>query len=205
MFEDKHDLDKPPGIFGEEIIDGDIISFKKQLDSLKKSESPFLEDIEKIKSLVSTDEETNCLKIFKLLYCLGFTKYSFLYAGIILESKLNNIANLYIDNNWRLANFTGTDQNKFLKDKFIEKKSVGEKGNFVESYNLFNDSTTSGMISSKIRSLSFLRNHGGHYSYNLFIQSVINNESLIKQEINAFINLLELIHKATDILTKNHP
>lgn len=205
MFEDKHDLDKPPSIFGEEIIDEDIISLKKQLNSLKKTDFSNLEVIEKIKPLINTAEELDCLKIFKLLYCLGFTKYSFLYAGIILESKLNNIAYLYINNNWKLHNFAKNDQNKFLKDEFIEKKSVGEKGNLVGAYNLFNDSTASGMISSKISSLSFLRNYGGHYRLNQFIESVVNDESLLKQEINVIINLLELIHKATDILTENHP
>ena len=205
MFDDTHDLDNPPGIFGEGIKDENIISFIKQLESLKKSDFPVLEDIEKIKPLLNTDEETNCFKIFKLLYCLGFIKYSFLYVGIILESKLNNIANLYIDNNWKLGNFKGDDQNKYLKDQFIGKRSVGEKGILVESHNLFNDSSSSGMISSKIKSLSFLRNYGGHYRLNLFIESVVNEESTLKHEINAFINLLVLINKATDILIKNHP
>ncbi len=128
-----------------------------------------------------------------------------MYAGIIIESKLNNIANLYINNNWALGNFTGSDQNKYLKDKFIEQKSVGEKGIFVKSHNLFNDKSASGMISSKVTSLSFLRNYGGHHSYNQFIQSVVNDESLLKQEISAFGNLLELISNATDILIDNQP
>ncbi len=123
MFDEDYDLDNPPDIFDEGTKDGDIVSFKEQLDSLKKSDFPVLGDIEKIKCLINTDEETNCLKIFKLLYCLGFTKYSFLYAGIILESKLNNVANLYIDKNWQLGECETEKRNHILKNQFIEKKS----------------------------------------------------------------------------------
>lgn len=186
--------------------DPDIQELIIKLENLRKSDFLVAEDFESLKPILN-DLSIEKLKLCKFLYCVGYKKELFLHLGIILESYLNSIVNLYIVEDWQpVLNFT----NKTALDKnfeeFINIKSLSEKANTISRFNLFNNVDASERIKNKIQAFRVLRNYGGHSkSLNSFLDSILLEKEDMDREVIDVFSLLREIDKAVCFLKSNPP
>lgn len=185
--------------------DPDIELFKKKLASVKVKDFKLKEKFDGAEKTLDSNDKKK-LKLCKLLYCIGYKKEMFLQLGIIIESRLNSIVDLYITNKWQTPLNYNSNSIAFKLEEFQKKKALGEKADLINHYNLFNNSDTSEQLKHQIQGFRFLRNYGGHSkSVNEFLDTVIESEPDCNNEIEAAIKLIMNINVAIKILIKNPP
>lgn len=178
--------------------DLDIGSIYKLLAERKYCDICFLPEYNKLINSISDSKVKDMLMLGKIVYCMEYQPYIFLFIGIAIEKLLNNVAQLYIDNGWPC--FKNLDYNKKIIDT-----PLGIKQSTIISYNLFNDNSANTMISSELQAITPLRNFGSHDKYSLFLNMFFSEISNIDDEIKRSISLMKKILIATDALIKNPP
>jgi|GEM_PF-5901699 len=191
----------------EPLNDSFINESIKKLNELQNKDFTLKDDFAIIEQILKP-EEKQILNLIKLLYCIDFKKEIFLFLGIILESQINNIFADYVANNWQVPQSQNYFPNKIALERnfkdIIIKKSLSEKADQVQRFNIFNDTETSKTIQANIQSLSILRNYGGHNKpLNEFLEHLTID--CLDDEIKKVFSLLRDIKKAMEILHKNPP
>jgi hypothetical protein len=184
--------------------DLDIDNYKRIINSLKNENFLLKDSFENIK-LILNPTEVGLINLCKLLYCTNHKKQIFLYLGIIIESKLNLVAEAYISNRWRSPRNFSTEiaLDRRLKE-FRTKFSLSEKANDISSYDLYNHFDTSDYLKNKLQAFKFLRNYGGHAkSVNEFLETIIETQA--DEEITDAFRLLNEMHIAYQKLLGNPP
>ncbi|WKN43387.1 hypothetical protein [Tunicatimonas pelagia] len=186
------------------IDDTDLNYFNDKIGSLMETDFPLHHKFEEIKSYVGA-KDIEKIKLCKLLYCTEYKKEVFLQLGIIIESMLNSIIEVYETENWKTpSSFNNpTAQERNFKD-FKNKKSLNDKASYIDSHNIFNDQSTSENVKLKIQSMRNLRNYGGHAKNNNdFLESIMLDN--VDDEIEQVFNLIRNIKTAKEILISSPP
>lgn len=178
--------------------DLDIESIYNLLAEKKYCDICFLPEYNELINSISDNKIKDSLILGKIVYCLEYKPYIFLFIGIALERLLNNVAQLYIDNGWPC--FKGLDY-----EQHIINVPLGKKQSTIISYNLFNDNSANTMISYELQAITPLRNFGSHDKYSLFLNMFFSEVYNIDDEIKKSVLLIKKILIATDALIKNPP
>lgn len=179
--------------------DGDIDFFIDNLSKLPKIENAIIKDFDNAKKYLNS-ENIEKLKLAKLLYCLKYYPTCYLTLGIIIENILNEVMN-YANVHNTLA--TNIDNMQQRISKFLNEDSIGQKGKQIESLNLFNDSNANQIISSRISTLSILRNYGGHSKFSAFIDAITTDSEANNREISDAFLIVKYIYNAFEQLKKS--
>lgn len=184
--------------------DKDKQEFINVLSSFKEKDFPLKSNFEKYRANL-TDEEIITIKLIKLLFWLGYYKEVFLNFGLIIESKLCNLANLYIQNNWSLSiSDSSINKNRELNE-FINKHTLATKAEKVRTLNLFNNQEKSDLIANRLYLITTLRNYGGHFKVNDFLKNYIDDETKRNKELEDALYLIGLIDEYLKDLVANSP
>lgn len=179
-------------------LDTFLVSKVNNIQNLDFKHFPFYEKYEAIINKLPDDKSRESMQLGKLISAAGYQDKIFIYIGVTLEALLNNVAEMYISNNW--VRFNNLDYKKTIIDK-----PLGDKINCIDGLNLFNNSEANDIIKGKALTIRPLRNYAGHAKKGSFIDVLFETESNILQEVDSSLNLIETILTATEYLKNNPP
>ena len=178
------------------LYDAVLNEFSKKIENLKQTDFILKKNFDEIEKVLETSIQKETLKLCRFLYCMKYYKEMFLHIGVIIESLINSIAEMYLDTSTNLPNFSGTEESKeiFLK-RFID-KNLSDKANDLEKVKMLGQASS--LIKPKIHSLRILRNFGGHDSGSTgiikFFQNISNIiEKFHDDELNSVFLLIKEI------------
>jgi len=190
----------------DKLNDTAINDYIDKLVSLLKVDVPIIEQFKIIERLLPADAIPT-VNLCKLLYCTGHKKEMFLHLGVLVESFLNSLVDLYKTKRWRtpLGFIDAVNQN-IQFDGFLKNKTISDKANDISRWNLINNQDASDQIKYRLQAFRFLRNYGGHSkSVNEFFQTVIDCNPACDDEIDQAFKILKQLEIAKSLLVSTPP